>query len=776
MASKKQQKRKQKARRQGTRPLYDDIVGLPTGHIARRGRLIHMKNDATPEENAEFRDALLATKPDLEAQVSENRQRLLEILQAVGPADLVARASLIYLNFDPNTYREWEDDRLPSHIEYLALQALAVGMDSPPTVQPEEASHLTLDAIALVRSLFSDTTMLLMFGSLERGDDPREPITYYQLKVRMNSLRVRGTGYPEHLERVMTGCFAPLDDLCERVLGFTAGNALTIHSGVAELIARRVSERAAQAPEHYAELNRELKRARRSGSSEFFPDQVLKLPPNEAKDYIAVMVQAWIFADARSLAVFTAQEVSDLTGLPHEVVKSFLEVFACEPTVFESRHHELPSGAHPLTTMPVLKVADGYLIPVPHTMLDAIRPRMEDLLSKDRSAWGKYIRHRGRFVEDEATRILAESVPGSRSWTELEWRSGAKQGELDGLVDWGDMALRVQCKAGRITAPARRGAPKRMLEELGELVGEAAEQHARLAHTLEQDPFSGVGFADDVVRALSRPLQIEVIVTLDEVTTWATQAHGLQGLEILPTDRSVPWILSLTDLMAVADLLEGASLAHYLVRRQRLERDGRIETHDELDWVGSYIAEGLYLDSFFEGEDALTGLTLLSHTEDIDAWYFTRQGIRTRNPAPKPSQTIPRSLNLLLRRLARERPRNWLIASIALLEGDDESRNLWADGVERIRSRVDSQGWSNTTQLFDGRLGITLCADHRYHPATVRREAREYSQQKASEHAIPNWIVIGEGQDQKLFVLLQAKQSASEILELFLTPPVQPGQ
>lgn len=98
-----------------------------------------MSNDATPEEHAEFRDALLAAKPDLESHVSENRQRLLEILQTVDPADLVARASLMYLNFDPDTYREWEEDRSPSHIEYLALQALAVGMDSPSTVRPEEA-------------------------------------------------------------------------------------------------------------------------------------------------------------------------------------------------------------------------------------------------------------------------------------------------------------------------------------------------------------------------------------------------------------------------------------------------------------------------------------------------------------------------------------------------------------------------------------------------------------------------------------------------------------
>ena len=58
----------------------------------------------------------------------------------------------------------------------------------------------------------------------------------------------------------------------------------------------------------------------------------------------------------------------------------------------------------------------------------------------------------------------------------------------------------------------------------------------------------------------------------------------------------MPWVLSLTDLMAVTDLLQGAELVHYLLRRQRIERDGRIEAHDELDWVGHYLKEGLYFD------------------------------------------------------------------------------------------------------------------------------------------------------------------------------------
>ncbi|MDE0604103.1 MAG: hypothetical protein OXI18_06835 [bacterium] len=203
---------------------------------------------------------------------------------------------------------------------------------------------------------------------------------------------------------------------------------------------------------------------------------------------------------------------------------------------------------------------------------------------------------------------------------------------------------------------------------LKELVGEASEQHPRLAHALEPQAPSSMGFADDEIRALSRPLQIEAIVTLDDVTTWATQAHRLQGIEILPAERSVPWVLSLTDLMVVVELLKGASLAQYLIRRQRLERDRRIEGHDEMDWVGHYLSEGLFFDQFFEGENAPGRFKLMTYTDEIDAWYFTKQELRQRNPAPKPRQPIPEPLDQLLRRLATKRPGNWLIASVAFLE------------------------------------------------------------------------------------------------------------
>ena len=772
MGSKRQRRQKQKARKQAARSRREGSVPPRTFDIEQQGRFLQIRNEPTAEDLAGLRASLIAARPGLESRVSETRERLVEILRSVDPADLVARASLTYLRFDPNTYLESEDDHSPSHIEYLALQALAVGLDSPSTVHPGRAVQLTYEAIGLVRSLFSDTGMHIMLLALEESEREKKPITEYQLRARQNSLVVRGTGYPEHLERVISGCFGALDDLCARVLGFTGSDALSVHAGICKLIADRVNERTALAPERIAETTREVKRARRSGTRGMFPDWLLDLAPSKAKSEIEDMVQSWIFLDSRSLAVFTADDVAEVTGLRLEVVESCLEAFVCEPAEFDEEHHKFPAGAHPLTTKPVLRTEDGYLIPATRTVLEAIRPRMEDLLSEDSSAWETYVQHRGKFVEDEARRLLANAFPDSCSWTNIEWRSETDESDLDALVDCHELAIRLQCKSGRVTAPSRRGAPERMRDELDKLIGEAAEQHARLADSLEHYTPSALGLTDDVVQALSRPLQVEAIVTLDNVTTWATHAHQLRGIDVLPASRPVPWILSLTDLMVVADLLEGASLAHYLIRRQRLERDGRIYAYDELDWVGSYVFEGLFFDSYFEGEDPLTRLQLFTHTEDIDAWYFTRQGIRTENPAPKPSQQIPEQLEVLLRRLSAERPANWLVASLALLDGGDDWRNSWAEGVERIRSKVQTAGASDMSQMFS-HLGLTIYVDHHANPAVVRTQARKYAQRKATELDRANWIVIGEGPDNKLFVVLHAGHGTSELFECFLTPNAQ---
>ena len=96
---------------------------------------------------------------------------------------------------------------------------------------------------------------------------------------------MRGTGYTEHLIRVIHGCFDPFDKQCQELLGFTASEALTLTYGIVELISNRIEPLWKEAAAGREQMLRQLKRERRrrTSSNRQYPDWLLDLPPSQAK-------------------------------------------------------------------------------------------------------------------------------------------------------------------------------------------------------------------------------------------------------------------------------------------------------------------------------------------------------------------------------------------------------------------------------------------------------------------------------------------------------------
>lgn len=751
----------------------DDFVALPFGSLARFGRFISMRGPSSQEEH----EAMLGHFADKGAETRREQQalrsRLEEVFAETDPLDLLARASLVYLRHDPDTYREWKDDRSPAHIEYLALQALSmIQRASDGASDPVRSLELTFEAIELTRELFQAASTLIVAEAIAaKGDAPDDQITDARLRAQLESLGVRGSGYEEHLERVLHGCLDPFDDECKSILGFTASDALALTNATVDLVGERLEPRWEQAARGRAQVLRAIKRERRKrkDGSERFPEWVLQLSPTEAGMQAGWLATSWLLSDAWRLASVTARELAESCTLDEGTCSAFLEAFACPPDQFDPRLHSLPGGAHPVTERPMLNRGDRYLLAVPSSMFDAIRPRMEDLLHEDPAVWDRYVDSRADYLEAESVNLLAFAIPGARHWHAIGWRSASDESDLDGLVAADVVGLRLQCKAGRVTAPARRGAPGRMKEDIGKLIREASDQHQRLEAAMEERAATSLGFTSDQGVALANRLQIEVIVTLDDVTAWAAETHRLGRLGALRVSRRVPWVLSLLDLMVVVDILQGADLILYLLRRERLERTGRVGAHDELDWVGHFLSEGLYFDGFFEGDGAPSHFRLLSYTEPIDAWYSWRAGARTVE-VPKPTLGTPPALRAMVQRLEHERPPGWTLAAIAMLNGNQESLDMWEAALRHVAERLPRPGWSNHTQLFGEQLGVTLYVDHRVDWPEIRAAVGDLVDSKIADSGIPNWVAIGEGSSGQLFVLARETDPALPMAEVFRQP------
>ncbi|MFP5325995.1 MAG: hypothetical protein ACLGHT_00765, partial [Acidimicrobiia bacterium] len=255
----------------------DEFVEVPGGAMARFGRFVHMRTSMTEDEHAQLRDAFIESAEEMRSLQLERRSRILEILSEIDPLDLLARASLTYLHIDPDTFKEWESDRSPAHVEYLALQSLAVGEVDRASVHPAKAMQLTMEAISLSREMFSTASMLYVVEAAKaHRAAPDDPTIEYTLETRLESLAVRGASYDEHLDRVLHGCFDPFADDCRRLLGFTLADALAMVEAWPSVIDERLSPLWHKAAEGRVRLLAKLKRDRRRGRSDVFPEWVLK--------------------------------------------------------------------------------------------------------------------------------------------------------------------------------------------------------------------------------------------------------------------------------------------------------------------------------------------------------------------------------------------------------------------------------------------------------------------------------------------------------------------
>lgn len=83
-------------------------------------------------------------------------------------------------------------------------------------------------------------------------------------------------------------------------------------------------------------------------------------------------------------------------------------------------------------------------------------------------------------------------------------------------------------------------------------------------------------------------------------------------------------------------------------------------------------------------------------------------------------------------------------------------------------------GWSNASQGFADRLGVTLYADLRTPWPAIRACVRAYCERKAQEANIANWIAVSEGSSGGLFVTIVNRSKNAAITDAFLEPPSSP--
>jgi hypothetical protein len=533
--------------------------------------------------------------------------------------------------------------------------------------------------------------------------------------------------------------------------------------GIGSLVDRRFFERRDQSREFAQKLRKAVKRYRQKKRvTNDFPEDLLKqlarIRPSESAKAIQNVAIAWTFYGLGETLSFTPQDLADETGIDLDTVNGFLERMSLGFGEVDPRYR-VPAPTHPLMTRPLIRIEQRYFCPVVHAAFWSLRPAIEMYLNpddpqavvSDSALWERYNQARADYLEGKAVEYLAEALHHAQVYRNLTYTivedGEAKQVELDGLLILDSALFLVEAKAGSLSLPARRGAPKRMIREIEELVEDAYSQALRAKRYIQESDkpvFLRPDGTEVVVPKDSIDRVFLITVTLESLDPYVTTAYQLQELGLF-AEGDLPWAVCLADLRVISELVEFPSqLVHYLTRRQRLNELQRLTAHDELDWFGHYLSEGLFFDELLEEPDASGFISLASYTTVFDDYYFYVTGQRD-TPAPKPVQPMPEIMRQVLAELEALHPPGYLEAACTLLNRGGDTREKFAELVVRYReAALADRAVHDCTLGFDKpSFGITYMFAPRERASELEARLETYCNLKKYQTQSQLWVGFG---------------------------------
>jgi hypothetical protein len=756
-----------KKNKNDSKDSYDEAFEVPGFFMARKGRHILMQGTANPEEHKAILEAIRDSRKDAEIDIQTQIHEIENLIQDHDPLDIIVRMSIRNSNFDAENFKEWKSEINSAYTEYIALLCLTRPYESfhfqnPQPITPDFIENLQTKT----KELFQAETINLVFKEADPNKPDRTTLDRLRVESLLNSLIVRYSAYQHHLVDALLGIFSPLDAEMENSLGFNISDAIAILEGVDGIRFLKLTQRLAEATNYERMLQKAAKDYRhRKPNMQFaskFPEDLLAKITKEkskvSKKIIRNLTIGWTFYTLGDTVSFTVDELAGLTELPAGKISAFLDRFSLFFGSVDKRYCR-PAPTHPLMRKPFIKHDDRYLCPVPQSAYWAIRPEIEDLwnpqsstsIVKDDVIWQKYQKIRANYVEKTALQYLSNALKFATSYHGLKYdlknEKGEKvEAELDGLLILDTAIFLVEAKSGALTEQARRGAKKGMRDDVERLVEEAYTQALRAKNyiqTSEKPTFrSAKGDVIEIDKSKHHDIYL-ITVSLDDLSVFATNTNLLRELGFLQGGE-YPWAVSLMDLRVISEVVEFSSqLIHYIQRRLHLIELGWVNAHDELDWFGHYLLEGLYFDDLKKNEKENFIYNLLSYSWVFDDYYFYVTGQR-QTPVDKPTQKMPKLMREILAELDKHHDYGYLKTACALMDMASESRTNLIKACEKLRKKTqkDREIHSITYVFDDGDFGFAFFFTPYEQKNRFPNYIANYSMLKKYQTKLYRWVSI----------------------------------
>lgn len=674
-----------KRRRKKSRPRGRGRTIAPTFHVFR--------NPFEGLSHEQRRQAIEEIAKNSEKKYQEALSELRTILRRHHPLLVLSNMSYYGLRVAVDetsgiTKLDSECEIFPFHVEIL--QALSLQID-PGELSGEPLNpHVLKQVWDQVKTLW-DAHALRQFdpAGLDLPDNEKA-IALAQRMIRGTTQAVRNWGYHSQIKRIARELYQPFDAQLLEARGFSTSDVFNVF----ETIVTEVESRQMAHSKTLVELFRSSDTDKSLLVENYH--ELIGLDKEKAKrfvehvkveetplDVVRTMVTAHYDLRLPRVYTFLASTLAESLGLDKDSVNAILDEYALGWGALSEHETERLHLSNPAWEKPLIKLGDrGYFCVLPVSFFSFVIPCTEAILSPFATAVSD---RRAEYLESKVAEIVERRFPGSDTKRNFKWVEDGTTYETDLIAFIDSFALVIECKSGKVTPPALRGAPDRLRRHIQELLIDPNLQSLRLKERIEflsthpnvTDPIRDeIGYDLGKVRKVVR-----VSVCLEDFGSIQSRLKQLEETGWLPAEFAPCPTMNLADFETIFDLLDHpVQILHYLMKREAIEGSAGYLA-DEIDLLGLYLTTLLDIgDVEPDVEVTMTGMSA-----PLDTYYNSLDaGVTLDKPRPAISPLFASIFSQLEQRgVAR-----WTEIGVALnMFSPDDQRRITIM-LEKLERRV----------------------------------------------------------------------------------------
>lgn len=674
MSRKKRAKAKRKKQQSRERFTRGSVT------VTRVGKRIKLRNRATPEEFAAMRKSLAEWKAGAPTEMRAESEELLALISDIDPLTLLGLL-FAYHHLMPALAGE-EMTKSYVLVEHLAL--LLAKESRSGRAMPTDGDTAQEVIESLSRQLNQGVQFALPDLPADGSPPENGPLRDALAAITSWEIGVRAERYDHQQKILLKGLFDPFASELRTALGFTCEDALKLE----DVYIDRIKDMALDGVEKIQAIIQDTDRVLRGKSPQDqrvgdLVESIRAVVP-AAEVRVRVMWRALVwnaFRTGHSIGP-TLEDLRTETGLDAATIQALITGLTATAGDLGNYWYIIPVS--PLKKKPLVEIGMHYVLPSPALFLAALQTLFEKAL-KGTADWERYQQHRSAYGVDRGAESFRRALPGAVIYNNLKYKSGSFEGDVDLMVIYEGHLFLIEVKSGDFADAARAGIETRVEGVLRDLVLKAHEQVGRAAAYLASAPT--VVFKDGGNRVDIRQADFDHIHLMSLTLEQLGHVVNTAGAFIRSGAR-VPWSVSVDDLEAIADVLSNpASFLHYVARREVYLPHPGIQNGDELGFLEEYLRSALRNDpKDFGGYDSVM---LDASSKTVDAFENAKGSGAVVAP---PRQNIPEEVATLLNKLASDRPKGWLSASLTILNLIPRHQRVLARTLDKIARGVKVPG------------------------------------------------------------------------------------